>query len=375
MPNICGSISMVAFNYAPPGYQICDGSSLPIVEYPDLYKLIGTTWGGSGGTFNVPDLRSRVLIGQGAAPGLTPFTIGQTGGNENAGLTADNLPPHSHLTVGMKVPIPAYSGGSATATIQNNYLAYNTNYNVYDTSSNGKTTDSAAVKTIAPRGTSNFPIPFSIRNQYLGINFLICTQGAVPAVPPAQSQTADLDDNYFVGEIIQTAFNFCMRNFYVCNGQPLNKYQNAALFNLLGYTFGGSGDVFNLPDFTGVQPVGMGQGGRLQNIPLGAKGGSNTVTLQPNNLPAHIHTFTMKIAATSNAGTTQDPTNAFPASVASDTEAYCNNLPADGYLGGFKPTVDCATSVVGGGQPMDIKNPVLPLNFLICNMGLYPPRS
>lgn len=370
MADLLGSIRMVAFNYAPVGFNLCDGTTLLIVEHPDLFKLLGTAWGGDGkGTFALPDLRSRVPVGQGAAPGLTPFSVGNTGGNEVQALTSDNLPIHSHLTAGMKVPIPVNNAGvGSVAGTQNNYLAVNTALdNVYGTPANGKMTNSASVMTLPPAGTSNFPIPVGIRNAYVGINYLICTDGPSPS--------ADHMDDYFLGEIILTAFNWTMQDFLPCNGQQLSKSMYLPLFTLIGYTFGGSGDVFNLPDMASVQAVGMGQGTGLQNIALGAKGGGNTTTLQNNNLPAHVHAFTMKIACTSGTASSNNPASAFPASITSSQDACYTNLPADGYLGGFKPIVNCATTSVGNGAPLDIENPVLALNYLICNNGLYPQRS
>ena len=48
-----------------------------------LFALLGTTFGGNGQTtFALPDLRSRVPIGQGNGPGLTPRTVGQAIGEE-----------------------------------------------------------------------------------------------------------------------------------------------------------------------------------------------------------------------------------------------------------------------------------------------------
>ena len=56
---------MVAYagSMAPNGWLLCDGSSYLSNTYPYLYAVIGNVYGGSGGTFNVPDMRGRVSVG------------------------------------------------------------------------------------------------------------------------------------------------------------------------------------------------------------------------------------------------------------------------------------------------------------------------
>ena len=88
-------------NWAPAGWAFCDGQIMPIAEYDTLFNLIGTTYGGDGTTtFALPDLRGRVPVNQGAGPGLTPRTLGESGGQEAVTLTANELPTHNHLAAG-----------------------------------------------------------------------------------------------------------------------------------------------------------------------------------------------------------------------------------------------------------------------------------
>jgi microcystin-dependent protein len=52
----------------------------------------------------------------------------------------------------------------------------------------------------------------------------------------------------FLGSIHLLAFNFAPRGFLPCDGQLLPISQNAALFSLLGTTYGGNGmTTFALP--------------------------------------------------------------------------------------------------------------------------------
>jgi microcystin-dependent protein len=81
----------------PTNYLICDGQTLSDVIFADLFAVIGTSFGTGGpGTFNLPDLRQRIPIGQNTL-GAAPFTaIGGTGGALTTTLAVANMPAHSH---------------------------------------------------------------------------------------------------------------------------------------------------------------------------------------------------------------------------------------------------------------------------------------
>jgi microcystin-dependent protein len=96
-----GEIRMFAGNFAPAGWNFCDGSLLPISEYSTLFNLIGTTFGGDGqSTFAVPDLRGRIPIHMGTGPGLSTRVIGELAGSETVTLIASQIPIHSHAPQG-----------------------------------------------------------------------------------------------------------------------------------------------------------------------------------------------------------------------------------------------------------------------------------
>lgn len=55
-------------NTAPAGWLICDGSLVDKIKYPDLWQLLGDTWGASTTTqFYLPDLRGRTAAGKAAS--------------------------------------------------------------------------------------------------------------------------------------------------------------------------------------------------------------------------------------------------------------------------------------------------------------------
>ena len=64
---IIGEIKIFTGGYAPYGWAFCHGQLLPVGDYPVLFQLIGTTFGGDGRkNFGLPDLRSAVPVGVGS---------------------------------------------------------------------------------------------------------------------------------------------------------------------------------------------------------------------------------------------------------------------------------------------------------------------
>jgi len=63
--NKIGEIIIIVDNNPPPNFILCDGSSVSIAQYYQLYQLIGVTYGGSSqsGYFNLPNFQSAFPIG------------------------------------------------------------------------------------------------------------------------------------------------------------------------------------------------------------------------------------------------------------------------------------------------------------------------
>jgi microcystin-dependent protein len=82
MEEFMGTIKMFSGDFAPQYWMFCHGQTLPINSYQALFSILGTTYGGDGHThFKLPDLRSRIAIGQGRdAIGTT--NLGEQGGSE-----------------------------------------------------------------------------------------------------------------------------------------------------------------------------------------------------------------------------------------------------------------------------------------------------
>ena len=76
---------------APTGWFLCNGASVSTTTYAALFAVIGYTYGGSGGSFNLPDLRDRTAIGAGSS-----YALGNTGGSSSTTLSISNMPSHNH---------------------------------------------------------------------------------------------------------------------------------------------------------------------------------------------------------------------------------------------------------------------------------------
>jgi microcystin-dependent protein len=97
-----GAVIPYAGSSAPGGWLLCNGQSLSTTTYSTLFAIIGYAYGGAGGSFTVPDLRSRFPLGAGAGAGLTTRALAATGGQESI----SQVPPHTH-----NITDPSHSHG------------------------------------------------------------------------------------------------------------------------------------------------------------------------------------------------------------------------------------------------------------------------
>lgn len=101
----------------PYGYIQADGSCWSTVVFPELYAVIGTTYGTSGGDFCLPNMVGRVPLGadiNSSTPGGNVFScgnqtcnydLGDTGGVAGHQLTVGEMPTHNHNTYSLGQPI------------------------------------------------------------------------------------------------------------------------------------------------------------------------------------------------------------------------------------------------------------------------------
>lgn len=167
----------------------------------------------------------------------------------------------------------------------------------------------------------------------------------------------------FLGEVRIFAGNYAPTNWALCQGQLLPIASNAALFTIIGTTYGGDGrTTFALPDLRGRIPVGAGQGPGLSSYGIGTTGGVESITLTPGQLPAHSHLSHGVQTWNTGGQPSQTPT-------AGNTSFYrVGNAP-------LEKSAQLATTPTGQGQPINNVQPYVGLNYIICVNGVFPPRN
>src|SRR5687767_11189190 len=86
-------IRIMSFVFAPKGWALCNGQTLPINQNQALFSLLGTTYGGDGRVnFALPDLRARVPIHEGNG-----HTLGEKAGATSVTINQQTMPQHNHF--------------------------------------------------------------------------------------------------------------------------------------------------------------------------------------------------------------------------------------------------------------------------------------
>lgn len=170
MDSFIASIILFAGNFAPRGWAFCQGQILSIAQNTALFSLLGTTFGGNGQTtFALPDLRGRVPVHPGQGPGLSAYSLGQSGGSETTTLLLSNLPAHSHALNAVS------EAGDASAPAG----AYLANTGALD--KEYKTSGTVVPMNTGAIGTQGSSQPFNNVQPYLAVNFIICIEGIYPS--------------------------------------------------------------------------------------------------------------------------------------------------------------------------------------------------
>jgi len=167
----------------------------------------------------------------------------------------------------------------------------------------------------------------------------------------------------FLGEIRVFAFNFPPEGWAFCDGQTLPINQNAALFSLLGTTYGGNGvSTFLLPNFQGNCAISYGTSPAGYAYSLGQAGGESSHALAIPEMPLHSH----PLVASSNNGNLASPAGNYPAAAA--VNPYDSSFTT-------LTTLGTGSSAAGSSQAHENRSPFLVLNFCIALVGIFPSRN
>lgn len=173
------TVTVFGGNFAPRGWNFCDGTLMSIAEYTTLYALIGTIYGGDGQTtFALPDLRGRYAIHAGQGPGLPSYALGQKSGTENTTLLSTNLPTHNHVMLSF-TGTPGVSSGNGTTDSPAG--------NVPSAGIAGRYATTPGDAILAPNMTTAVSTiaggsqPVSNLSPYLAMNYIICVEGIFPS--------------------------------------------------------------------------------------------------------------------------------------------------------------------------------------------------
>jgi len=185
----------------------------------------------------------------------------------------------------------------------------------------------------------------------------------ITSAPVAEAQEP------FIGQINHFGFGFAPRGWSFCDGQLLSISSNTALFSLLGTTFGGDGrTTFALPEARGRVMIHPGTGPGLTDYKWGQKGGTETVTLTPAQIPS------LKLNAVGAPGDTDDPEGNLLAE--GDSYPHFKRMVRT-YSTQTTPLVIMDAASIGDTSVAPHKNiqPYLGIHCNIALVGIYPSRN
>jgi microcystin-dependent protein len=166
----------------------------------------------------------------------------------------------------------------------------------------------------------------------------------------------------YIGEIRLVGFNFAPVDWALCNGALLSISQNAALFSLLGTTYGGDGiNTFALPNLQSRVAIHLGTLAGA-SYPEGQYAGVENVTLTTAQMPSHNHSIPVVAAA----GNAPSPAGALIASA--PEEQFAAVASATSSMGNM-------VAAAGSSQPHSNIQPYLALNYIIALYGIFPSQN
>ena len=177
----------------------------------------------------------------------------------------------------------------------------------------------------------------------------------------------------YMGEIRMFAGNYAPVNWVFCDGQSLAISQFQALYSIIGTTYGGDGrTTLGVPNMKDRLPMGSGTGPKLTPRSPGQYGGNIFVTLNNAQIPAHTHA----VYANEEEADLQEPLGALIAKGKGYRQGIFQR-PLNLYNEEPRPVTmhEETLQPAGGSQGHVNTQPYLGIYFIMCIVGIYPPRS
>ena len=172
----------------------------------------------------------------------------------------------------------------------------------------------------------------------------------------------------FIGEIrLLPYLRGAPSGWQICDGSLLQISGNEAMYQLLGTTYGGDGQSnFGVPDLRDRVPVHQGPGRGLTPRSLGQFGGSDSVTLNSQQMGPHGHFMLASTTAATSASPDKMVLAAVPTSL---SEVFYANVGSQTSSAPFPTTM---VQPSRRSQPHDNTAPTLTLQYCIATDGIYP---
>lgn len=379
-----GTVMMFGFDFVPIGWLPCNGAMVKIHDWEELFKVIGTRFGGDGRTwFKLPDMRGRTTVGSGHGVGLTPRTAGQMMGVDNVILSGDELPPHSHACAVSEYHITARcaAGDGNTDSPVGNTIAKQERVEQFSNAVPDECMKDGTIEvgsdlslTSAGRGMDHNNFQPSI-----GLNYCIAAEDTYKYYKDKYGK-----DKFLIGSIIAMGGELLTdesSGWHICENKLLNISEYTSLASLLHTTYGGDGRTnFGIPDLAGRAPVGKGDGPGIEQITLGRKLGTEITYLTDRELPAHTHhgTFQLeeaKLKCFSGKGNTDNPISNVFAGIPGVNRFSDAEPDQDMHDDSIEQRVGFVIESSGGGQAHENMQPSLVVLYYINTNGAYPIRS
>ena len=169
MGSYTGQIKIFAGIEAPANWEFCNGQSLSVKAYPELFALFKTTYGGDGKRFfKLPDMRGRIPVHQTGVTG--DWNLGYNPGTVQESISVDQMAQHSHTMQASVTPpdIPDFEAGMLCNT--NPMLLYkNESFSPQPVSLSSHAVAHSGV------GVAHYNLM-----PYQCVNFIICLTGTSP---------------------------------------------------------------------------------------------------------------------------------------------------------------------------------------------------